>query len=140
MLTKDSSSKEVVAEWVKELRSGDYRQGKDYLRVGDMFCCLGVLCDMAVKAEVIPVPKPSLLIGSRTNFDYAGETKHLPREIQHWTGILTPFGSINEAWSLVYRNDCGDTFSEIADVIESRPKGLFVEENGESISTNTDPL
>lgn len=35
-------------EWVTALRSGEYRQGKGFLRNSDdEYCCLGVLCDLA---------------------------------------------------------------------------------------------
>lgn len=49
--------------WVKALRSGEYKQGYGYLhykRGGkDKFCCLGVLCDLAVKNGVIEPPVKS---------------------------------------------------------------------------------
>ncbi len=32
--------------WVEALRSGKYKQGRDHLRTGDAYCCLGVLCDL----------------------------------------------------------------------------------------------
>jgi hypothetical protein len=37
---------EVKAAWIAALRSGKYKQGRQALRVGDFFCCLGVLCDV----------------------------------------------------------------------------------------------
>lgn len=43
---------ELKAKWVEALRSGKYAQGKRALRTGrdkpenDLFCCLGVLCDL----------------------------------------------------------------------------------------------
>ena len=48
---------EVKAKWVAALRSGDYKQGRNALRThDDHFCCLGVLCDLAVKEGAVPVP------------------------------------------------------------------------------------
>jgi len=43
--------KRVKKEWVKALRSGDYRQGTGKLKFttdeeGDLYCCLGVLRDL----------------------------------------------------------------------------------------------
>ena len=35
-------------KWVEALRSGNYEQGKDSLREGDQFCCLGVLTDLVI--------------------------------------------------------------------------------------------
>lgn len=41
---------ELKKRWVKALRSGKYKQGKNYLRrqtpEGDRYCCLGVLCEI----------------------------------------------------------------------------------------------
>lgn len=34
-------------EWVKALRSGEYRQGRTYFDRYGKFCCLGVLCKVA---------------------------------------------------------------------------------------------
>lgn len=34
-------------DWVKALRSGEYKQGIGKLRERDEFCCLGVLCQVA---------------------------------------------------------------------------------------------
>lgn len=38
-------NKERIAEWVKDLRSGKFKQGERYLRQDDKFCCLGVGCE-----------------------------------------------------------------------------------------------
>ena len=35
--------------WVKALRSGKYKQGRNALCHAGRYCCLGVLCDIAVK-------------------------------------------------------------------------------------------
>jgi hypothetical protein len=34
---------ELKSKWIAALRSGEYKQGKGYLRDGDTWCCLGVL-------------------------------------------------------------------------------------------------
>jgi hypothetical protein len=46
----------VKALWLDALRSGEYEQAKGYLKTDDGYCCLGVLCDIAVKNKVIPDP------------------------------------------------------------------------------------
>ena len=33
--------------WIKALRSGEYEQGREDLKVDEKFCCLGVLCDIS---------------------------------------------------------------------------------------------
>ena len=48
---------EVKGQWTTALRSGEYEQGNGVLRtIDNTYCCLGVLCELAVKANVIPVP------------------------------------------------------------------------------------
>lgn len=43
---------ELKQKWVKALRSGEYKQGRDRLRDGgDRYCCLGVLCDVLSEGE-----------------------------------------------------------------------------------------
>jgi hypothetical protein len=43
-------NEEIKAQWVQALRSGEYKQGQGALRSDDnTYCCLGVLCDLAVK-------------------------------------------------------------------------------------------
>lgn len=44
---------EIKAQWVAALRSGDYKQGRSELKsYTGYYCCLGVACDLAVKAGV----------------------------------------------------------------------------------------
>ena len=47
---------EIKQKWVDALRSGEYEKGKWYLTRRDegkeMFCALGVLCDLAIKDGV----------------------------------------------------------------------------------------
>lgn len=41
--------------WIKALRSGEYKQGKQYLhRPDNTFCCLGVLLDTEVEGDWLP--------------------------------------------------------------------------------------
>ena len=39
--------KKLKAKWVKALRSGKFEQGQKALRIGNTYCCLGVLCEVA---------------------------------------------------------------------------------------------
>lgn len=36
----------MMKKWIEALRSGKYKQGQDFLRTEEGFCCLGVLCDV----------------------------------------------------------------------------------------------
>lgn len=39
--------RQVYDLWIKALRSGEYKQGRNRLKRRDRFCCAGVLCDLA---------------------------------------------------------------------------------------------
>ena len=41
--------KKIAKQWIKALRSGDYKQCETYFRVDHEFCVLGVLCDLHSK-------------------------------------------------------------------------------------------
>ena len=101
-------------KWVKALRSGKYKQGIGQLRSGEKFCCLGVACDLAVKAGVI-----KSFVGSR-----AGLTK----TVRKWLNLNESEGDYEGGMgALSADNDDGKNFLTIANIIESEPKGLFVE-------------
>lgn len=43
-------NKEIKDEWIAALRSGNYKQGRSFLRSGsNEYCCAGVLCDILIK-------------------------------------------------------------------------------------------
>lgn len=83
----------IKAEWVAALESGDYLQGRGNLAtvetvtVDDLttevvkWCCLGVLCDLAVKAGVIHATQEF----GRLRF--AGEGSVLPQIVSRWAGL-----------------------------------------------------
>jgi len=137
---------EVKDQWVKDLRSGDYEQGGSYLdRTRDgrrQYCCLGVLCDQAVRAGVTPAPELDDL-GRRYYLDdkfdqgkVVGEEFNqacsLPRKVAEWAGVPHEEGPLGadivflpaedeEGYRLtaIGANDMeGLTFLEIADLIE----------------------
>jgi hypothetical protein len=41
----------IKERWLNALTSGEYSQGEGFLRAGDHYCCLGVLCDVMSKTE-----------------------------------------------------------------------------------------
>lgn len=116
-----AEQKENRKKWVKALRSGRYKQGKGCLRdvKSDAHCCLGVGC----RATRIPSTRSSDLY----HFGKEKKSGTAPIELVRATGLLTTNGC-HEDTSLINLND-GDnlTFSQIADIIESEPKGLFRE-------------
>jgi hypothetical protein len=111
--------------WATALRSGKYPQGRQCLRLvkvtGDEYCCLAVLCELATEAGVLPLPK----LDGRIYVYADNDTALLPAIVQKWAGLATSTGKFCSG-SLVKLNDELNTFTEIADVIDAEPKGLFV--------------
>jgi hypothetical protein len=120
--------KEIMQDWVKALRSGEYKQGQEALKIGDSYCCLGVLCDLYRK-NVEGAPEWDSLD------DYMNMLAALPAAVQEWAGMKTNDGMYptDEGSSrfLVTDND-GDpdhsqepkSFAEIADIIEAHGEEL----------------
>jgi hypothetical protein len=126
-------NQEIKQEWVTALRSGDYKQGQTRLRRradDDMYpngyCCLGVLCELAVQHEVIPAAE---LSETRDYYVYdkdgpdAGNGAYLPVRVREWAelGLSAPMVLLpgTSKADLADLNDSGFTFSQIADVIEN---------------------
>jgi hypothetical protein len=108
---------ENAKKWVAALRSGEYKQAQSQLKTEIGHCCLGVACELAKQAGVIS--------------DYKSSEWFLPVTVRNWLGLATHGGTYQESedtdldMSLARKNDRGATFSEIADIIESEPEGLF---------------
>ena len=115
--------------WLKALRSGDYKQGRGYLRRGnDTFCCLGVLCNIHAQqnpdSELIKLSSFDRYLEVHT---YGGVSAIPPEEVLKWAGINRKSVTIDDHTvtmidHLWKRNDgvfhCKHTFEEIADIIE----------------------
>lgn len=115
-------TKEQKAQWVKALRSGEYVQGKDYLKRVDTdgitkHCCLGVLCDVLGMPNRVTPTGITVFLRNREST--------IP---EHILGTLTgtsvgSFKSLNmpELYGLsclTEVNDKGYSFNSIADHIE----------------------
>lgn len=118
MSKKLSTQEKARRLWVRALRSGKYGWGKSELRPKqDKFCCLGVLCEVAVKKGVIK--------------SYNPQDRYVPVEVQYWAGLVTSMGDFDK--SIKYCNNLGtlndesrrNPFVRIASLIEKRPAGLF---------------
>ena len=132
---------------VEALRSGEYTQvgGKlegpsegfddegnvNYGPVGN--CCLGVACRVAMKDglvldTVVHVDGNTRFSVPDTDNGYnTGSSSSLFPAVMEWYGFDTETGAYGEDGdSLINDNDeCGFTFEQIADIIESEPEGLF---------------
>lgn len=133
-MKKLTEAQKVRRRWVKALRSGQYRKTTGNLVTSqngkDSFCCLGVLCDLAVRAGVIAPPESN----DFGYLMYGGGSYDLPVPVRVWAGLTSSSGTFDEKirrqYSLVNLNDDvkGFTFKKIADVIEREPEGLVVNE------------
>jgi len=113
-------NQERKAEWVTALRSGEYKQGLGALRTSDnKFCCLGVLCDIAVKRKDAPEwENPTANYPSNYTIRFPGQARGnsglLPWRLaedydlpNHLSGKL-----------MELNDDKGKSFEEIATYIE----------------------
>ncbi len=113
---------DIKRQWVAALRSGEFKQGIDFLngRNGE-YCCLGVLCELAVRAGV--VDKTFHEGFGHTMFDDKDAT--LPHRVSTWAGLLDN-NDPSEVWieaedqTLTRLNDSGVKFTDIADIIEEQ--------------------
>ncbi len=134
-------NQDIKQRWVEALRSGLYEQGKSRLRkrdaatLNESYCCLGVLCELAVQDDVIPEPKfleddGDFLYGNVTNL---GGSTQLPPEVIAWAGLSEHSAdpaieyprspgedstlTEESVWLSEYNDDTG-TFLQIADLID----------------------
>lgn len=124
---------EIKTRWLAALRSGQYGQGRNgYLRQGNLFCCLGVLCDLAVQdglASWGDMPDTDehdahqiLVWDGRTVEESEGNYDYLPGEVQRWAGLPDRDPSVAIEYMPYQLSDLNDNqnknFSKIADYIE----------------------
>lgn len=108
-------------KWVEALRSGKYKQGTINLCRNNKYCCLGVLCEIAIE-NGLDISR----VDNNGNIAFDGDFGGITKKVQEWIGIPSSLG-IYSGRALSSDNDQGKTFQEIADIIESEPKGLFKE-------------
>lgn len=110
-------------KWVEALESGEFEQGKRKLQTGDAFCCLGVACVVYERETGERLTRNSIgsIYGTTLNTSVGGG------DVREWLGLRKHHGAF-DGGILIDLNDKGKTFPEIAAIIRSEPKGLFVEE------------
>lgn len=116
-------------KWVAALRSGKYQQCQNALcREIDgqyTFCCLGVACDLFQKEN----SSLEITTGPDDSIAYDKTISYLPIEVKAWLNIKSNCGGyMNMSYTLAHDNDHGQSFNEIADIIEENEKELFIEE------------
>ena len=117
---------EIKQRWVEALRSGSYKQLTGVLHrdssSGSAFCCLGVLCDLAIQDGILP--------GWDRFVDFPDEEEpgewtdeFLPGRVQAWAGCNANPGVTLDDCSVALAA-CNDernlSFPQIADLIETQ--------------------
>lgn len=114
--------RDIAEQWAKALESGEYKQGLNYLhseKDGEhKFCCLGVLCELALKAGV--KMKTRKVFKTEPATEYNRERFYIPGEVQAWAGMKYGDGVYNDFECLIKDNDTGTPFPEIAKIILDR--------------------
>lgn len=106
--------KELKERWVAALRSGEYKQTREYLCDEQGWCCLGVLCNLVDKNKWISSPEDCETYALEYDFGDSRLNHEFPDE--DW---LVDIGLIPSlARDLAYKNDNYETFVDIADYIE----------------------
>lgn len=123
---------DIKAKWLEALRSGEYEQGENWLQANGKYCCLGVLCELAVEAGIVDKDPGQ----SYVTFDR--EPAILPDRVITWAGLpkSSPVPEVFYHGEVVGLSDLNDgvtifnpvsgeertklDFSQIADIIEEQ--------------------
>lgn len=102
--------KHIKEKWVAALRSGKYDQATGTLKIGNQYCCLGVLCDLATKENIC---KESSVPSAIYTY-YDNEKQMLPKSVIQWANL-----GREAQIELIELNDTEEwSFTRIADWIE----------------------
>lgn len=132
MFQSEPMNPEIKAKWLAALRSGEYKQGRNRLRTNvpgaPQYCCLGVLCELAVEAGVVDRTDPELPVSGLARVGYYGRAEDIshvlpPASVVKWAGLAQDDGAFRPSdrsapVTLASLNDRGETFEYIARVIE----------------------
>jgi hypothetical protein len=120
---------DIKEKWIAALRSGKYKQGNSYLRRGDEYCCLGVLCDVmgmewSLNASSYSTPSMTevyqcgdndLSYPSQTTLELAGIG---PNDLNVKVSECDKYTRTYNLWQL--NDSLRYSFNRIADIIEEQ--------------------
>ena len=118
-------TKDQATVWVEALRSGKYKQAKDYLKTKKGHCCLGVLCELSQKVKFTEHPQTSNSYAIKSGEHIFSSV--LPIEIMNEFGLSDKQGYPKDRLleidgdtyeGLADANDKGVPFNKLADWIE----------------------
>jgi hypothetical protein len=102
----------IKEKWIAALRSGEYIQGKNFLRtVNNEFCCLGVLAEVCGINSVINNDEDAY----HYDFDSTPLTAYPSIDFLFSVSLDN-----DDAEYLTKLNDAGSSFDEIADYIKEK--------------------
>ncbi len=110
--------------WANALRSGNYRQGKQALKVktkdGEcVLCALGVLCHLFLE----DTGEGDWELQKQGNFAFLGREFQIPVCVMDWAGLDIPDPYLTPAVRVTEANDkLNWTFTQIADLIDPPAK------------------
>lgn len=116
-------TKALKASWVKALRSGQYKQGRNQLRTDDdCYCVWGVLCDLVNPKRWVASAPIGLIMGGEVARGYWYESESISGGSSRYSvppefmaGLDTNFRG-----DLLTMNDTlGMSFASLADFIEN---------------------
>lgn len=131
---------EIADLWTEALRSGDYEQATGTLLKTDSgngetigHCCLGVLCEIAIKQGVkVEKSEPRRYVDEidgetftsfgDVTFDDRGDL--LPESVMQWADMKSADGALPNEDTLAELNDAGKSFLSIAQIIEKHAEEL----------------
>lgn len=129
MTERTRMNPDARALWLEALRSGEYAQGRGQLtRITNdeaLHCCLGVLCEVAVRAGVELNVREVPLTGGVVERWYDEQENYPPQRVLDWAGLDSNNPQVRrpggESVTMSMLNDeLGASFAEIADLVEEQ--------------------
>jgi hypothetical protein len=131
---------DILERVIAALESGDYEQGKSALHQGGRWCCLGVMCDLAVEDGVVTVEYTEAVPGVPiAHYGEGRDWAYLPEKVVIWAGLEYTGERVSEALednegrgrlgeapedTLAAYNDLGAPFTEIAQTMRRRIRAV----------------
>lgn len=108
---------EIKDLWLKALRSGSFAQGTNYLEKNDSYCCLGVLCSIAVDQGIVERAYPSSPFREISFYAEDGPdcSQVLPSEVMEWSNLEDEAGQFVISEEDLYAS--GISYSQRSDIV-----------------------
>ena len=127
-----ADQKTLIFAWLDDLRTPGLKQTRGRLEDEDGNCCLGRLCRVYMQShdDLVAVNR---LVGGVEFVDPVGDRRSgsLPSNVKGAVRMWSESGGFKRH-SLAAINDAGQTFPDIADIIEKNAESLF--ENGYEVA------